>query len=173
MTEPEEQQVVLVDAAGQPVGAIGKTEAHTAPGARHLAFSVVVKNTRGQMLFQRRNPDKPTFGDTWGNACCSHPLPGEGVIKAARRRVREELGVELIDPREVGRFVYEATDERTGMVEHELDVVVSGVISGKLDPNEAEVAEVRWMSADELAAAELTMAPWLPEVLKVVGWSDE
>jgi isopentenyl-diphosphate delta-isomerase len=164
------ERVVVVDQTGQAVGSMDKTRAHTAPGTRHLAFSVVVKNTRGQMLFQRRHPEKQTFGDTWGNACCSHPRPGEGIITAARRRVREELGVQLIDPREIGRFVYEATDESTGMVESELDVVVSGVISGKLEPNEDQVAEVRWMSRDEFAGQNLQMAPWLPGVLGVVGW---
>jgi isopentenyl-diphosphate delta-isomerase len=170
MTEPVEDQVVLVDDTGQPVGAMGKNAAHTAPGSRHLAFSVVVKNTRGQMLLQRRHPDKPTFGGTWANACCSHPRPGEGVIRAARRRVREELGVQLIDPREVGRFVYEATDEATGMVEHELDVVITGIISGKLEPDETEIAELRWISRDDLEHEDLELAPWFPRVLEIVGW---
>jgi isopentenyl-diphosphate delta-isomerase len=170
MTEPDQDQVVLVDDTGQAVGAMGKTEAHTAPGTRHLAFSVVITNTRGQMLLQRRHPDKPTFGDHWANACCSHPRPGEGVIRAARRRVAEELGVQLIDPREVGRFVYEATDESTGLVEHELDVVITGVISGKLEPHETEIAELRWVSRAELETTGLTLAPWLPRVLEVVGW---
>lgn len=171
MAEPEEDQVVLIDDAGQSVGTMGKSEAHTAPGSRHMAFSVVIKNTRGQMLFQRRHPDKPTFGDTWGNACCSHPRPGEGVIAAARRRVRDELGVELIDPRELGRFVYQATDDKTGMVESELDVVVTGIISGKLNPNPDEVAETRWLSREEFEKGDLALAPWLPGVLKVVGWA--
>lgn len=171
MVDSDNDLVVVVDAAGQAVGTLGKTEAHTAPGTRHLAFSVVVTDTRGRMLIQRRHPGKPTFGDTWANACCSHPRPAEGVVRAARRRVKEELGVQLIDPREVGRFVYEATDPKTGMVESELDVVVTGVIAGTLKPDPEEVAEVRWLTREELHSSDLSFAPWFDDVLKVIGWS--
>ncbi len=171
MFEPDKDLVVVVDGAGQAVGTLDKTEAHTAPGTRHLAFSVVVTDTRGRMLIQRRHPDKPTFGGMWANACCSHPRPAEGVVRAARRRVKEELGVQLIDPREVGRFAYEATDSKTGMVESELDVVVSGVIAGTLEPDPEEIAELRWLTRDELGSSGLSFAPWFDGVLKVIGWS--
>ena len=47
----------------------------------------------GNLVLQRRAADKPLWPLYWSNACCSHPRAGETVEDAARRRLREELGV--------------------------------------------------------------------------------
>jgi isopentenyl-diphosphate delta-isomerase len=168
--DSQPDQVVLVDGSGDPNGVMDKVAAHTAPGYRHLAFSVVAFDRHGRILLQRRNPAKPTFGDHWANTCCSHPRPDETVIEAATRRVRQELGVELIDAVELGRFEYRAEDHSTGMVESELDVVVTGTLIGTIEPDPSEVAEVRWFTRTELEAASLREAPWLDGVLETIGW---
>lgn len=43
-------------------------------------------------------------------------------------------------------FIYKATDEVSGLTEHELDAVFSGKFTGEININPEEVAEVRWMS---------------------------
>ena len=45
------------------------------------------------MLLQRRALGKYHSGGLWTNACCTHPRPGERPDLAARRRLREEIGI--------------------------------------------------------------------------------
>src|SRR5690348_14342728 len=83
--------VVLVNERDEEVGTMEKLAAHT-QGRLHRAFSVFIFNSSGEMLLQQRAAGKYHSGGLWTNACCSHPLPGEEVMKAAERRLSEEMG---------------------------------------------------------------------------------
>ena len=87
------EEVILVDEEGREIGSAEKLEAHRNGGRLHLAFSIVLFNRNGETLLQRRSKRKYHFGGLWTNACCGHPRPGEVLAEAARRRLREELGV--------------------------------------------------------------------------------
>lgn len=169
--------VVLVDATGSPCGAAEKLAAHRAPGRPHLAFSVVIVRDRGELLLQRRSMSKYHFGGLWSNSCCGHPLPGETVEAATRRRVRHELGVGLSRLRVLDGFWYRASDPESGLVEHEWDTVVLAALSGSLRPDESEVSDVRWVSltdAQRLCRDEpAQVTPWLAPVLSIVAQSPE
>jgi isopentenyl-diphosphate delta-isomerase len=171
--------VVVLDEDARPIGVATKGDAHAAPGIPHLAFSVVLTDPSGeQMLLQRRAIGAQHFAGAWSNSCCSHPRPGEGLLEAAERRIREELGVAARDLREVGSFWYEATDPASGRIEREHDVVIVGVLDAELsaglpiDP--LDVEEVRWWpvlrsgSVDDLGP----VTPWLGRVLDIATASE-
>ena len=167
----ETDLVELVDEDGTPTGTTTVGEAHAAPGRLHRAFSVVLTRPDGRMLLQRRAHAKLRFPGLWTNACCGHPLPGSDVRERAALRVREELGVELVDATEVGTFRYRAPDASSGHVEREHDHVLVGRFEGDLDPDPDEVAETRWVTPAEaqalVDAGEVT--PWFPDVLRLVA----
>lgn len=162
--------VELVDTDGRPCGAATVGDAHQPPGQLHRAFSVVLLDGGGQVLLQRRAVGKRRFPGRWANTCCGHPAPGEPVVEAARRRLREELGVDA-ELAEVGRYTYQAEDPASGLVEVEYDHVLRGTLSPDLPlrPDPAEVDEVRWANVDTvltaLRAAPQAYAPWLHGVL--------
>lgn len=143
------EQIVLVDERDTEIGAAGKLEAHTGAGLLHRAFSVVLFGPDGRMLLQRRAAAKYHFGGLWTNACCGHPRPGEELLRAARRRLGEELGVDA-ELRPSFRFRYEATDARSGLSERELDHVLVGQAPELLDPNPEEIDALRWMDCEAL-----------------------
>jgi isopentenyl-diphosphate delta-isomerase len=87
----EEQSVILVNENDEPVGTMGKLEAHQ-KGLLHRAFSIFIFDEQGRMLLQQRAPHKYHGAHLWTNACCSHPFPGESIEAAATRRLQEELG---------------------------------------------------------------------------------
>lgn len=162
--------VELVDPEGLAVGQMTVTEAHTAPGMLHRAFSVFLRDPDGRVLLQQRAGVKTRFPLRWANTCCGHPLPGESLQKAASRRLVEEVGVDGVPLTEVGVYSYYAEDPSTGRVEYEYDHVLVGEVSADItvlaDPD--EVADVRWVSLDDLGQA-LTReprayAPWLAGV---------
>ena len=163
------EQVVLVDDDGNEIGTMAKEKAHQAPGHLHRAFSVFLRDPSGRLLMQRRAFEKYHFPGVWANACCSHPRPGEPLSEAARRRVREELGLDS-EPTEIGTFTYRASDPVSGLVEHELDHVFTTIVSEDPDPDPSEVMEWRWIEADELRArvnaADPTLAPWVSAAVR-------
>jgi isopentenyl-diphosphate delta-isomerase len=165
--------VELVSPDGAPVGVTTVAHAHTWPGLLHRAFSVVLLDDLGRLLLQQRAAVKSRFALRWANACCGHPLPGQDAAVAASARLQEELGLRLESLQSVGLYVYRASDPISGRVEHEYDhVLVSRVdASARFAPDPAEVADMRWVTSDELRDAMSTdpagYAPWLPGVVCV------
>lgn len=165
----ESHLVELVDASGDAVGAATVDEAHREPGFLHRAFSVLLVDDDGRLLLQQRAAVKTRFALRWANSCCGHPAPGEAVTAAATRRLAEELGVAAVPLREVGVYVYQASDPDSGRVEHEYDHVLVGSYSGAFSADPSEVAAVEWVTPDSLAAQMARFpdlyAPWLSGVV--------
>lgn len=141
--------VILVDADDVQVGTAGKLDAHQR-GLKHRAISVLVRNSQNEFLLQRRNLAKYHSGGLWTNACCSHPLPGEPVADAARRRLRQEMGFACeIEP----LFVYQYNEPVPGgLIENEVVHVFGGRHDGAIKPDPAEVGEWKWIRYPALIA---------------------
>jgi isopentenyl-diphosphate delta-isomerase len=169
MTIAREAHIVdLVDQSGASVGQATVGAAHTAPGRLHRAFSVFLRDPAGdRVLLQQRAAVKTRFPLRWANTCCGHPLPGEDVEVAARRRLAEELGVAGIAFTPVGVHTYRAEDPVTGRVEYEYDHVLLGDLPPGVQPapDPAEVADTRWVTLSALLAGFSAdpepYAPWL------------
>ena len=149
MDHPTEELVLLVNERDEAVGTMGKLRAHQ-EGALHRAFSVFLFDDQGRLLLQKRAAGKYHSGGLWTNTCCSHPRPDEAVVDAARRRLREEMGIDTdVAPR--FSFLYKAQFEN-GLYEHELDHVLFGQWSGVATPDPDEAEDWRYMHLHEIAA---------------------
>ncbi len=140
-------KVILVDTRDRVTGTMEKMEAHE-KAVLHRAFSVFLFNLKGEMLLQQRALSKYHSGGLWTNACCSHPAPGEETAAAARRRLGEELGIDL-DVTKVFDFVYRAEFDN-GLTEHEFDHVFTGSWEGPVEFNPDEVMAIRYLSMEAL-----------------------
>ena len=118
-----QEQVILVDQQDREIGVAEKLEAHR-KGKLHRAFSVFLFNAKDEMLLQQRAAEKYHSGGLWTNTCCSHPRPGEPTEAAARRRLREEMGISC-NLNKAFDFIYRAEFDN-GLIEHELDHVFIG-----------------------------------------------
>jgi len=144
----EETKVVLVDVFDAEVGVAGKLDAHKV-GLLHRALSVFVINSKGEWLLQRRAKEKYHSGGLWSNTCCSHPFHGENITEAARRRLKEEMGLDChLD--EVFSFIYR---EPVGnnLVEHEFDHVLVGISDDQPNPDPSEVMDLKYVGFEELS----------------------
>lgn len=144
---PSAEQVVLITEQDSPIGVAHKLDAHR-EGLLHRAFSVFVFDADGSILLQRRNKRKYYSGGLWSNTCCGHPRPGEGRKTAARRRLREEMGINC-DLRKIASFHYRA-ELHNGLIEHEIDHVFVGTWNGVPEPDPYEVEDWRWLAASEI-----------------------
>ena len=189
------EAVIAVTEDDTVIGPMSKLEAHRGAGHYHRAFSVLLFNTKGEMLLQQRSSDKVTFPNVWANACCSHPLhsPEElelenamGVKRAAVRKLEQELG---IDPAQV------STDDMVYMtkmrysarmneewIERELDHIIVMCADVEINPNPNEVANTLWVDHDKMEAmlleeraADQAIAPWFrciaARIMKPSWWS--
>jgi len=143
------ENVVLIDEADGDRGVGEKLAVHLS-GELHRAFSVFAFNVRGELLLQRRALTKYHSGGLWTNSACGHPRPGETTAHAARRRLREELGIDCgaLEPAGVYRYRAEILD----LVENELDHLFVTTVTDDPVPDPDEVVEWRFVALDELDA---------------------
>ena len=171
-----DEPLVQVDDADNVVGCVSKYDAHRVPNAvLHRAFSLLLFSEDGdKMLIQQRSEHKSLFPLIWANACCSHPhyRPSEmdaewGVHRAAQRKVKQEIGVEMeyTQMYKVARIRYRAACDIPEWEEWELDHILFATLhsSQTVDPNPEEVKQVRWVTLHELGELRTTgaVSPWL------------
>ena len=144
------EHVILVDNKDNEIGTMEKMEAHK-KGALHRAFSILLFDRSGKVLLQKRSRNKYHSSGLWTNTCCSHPLPGESIEAATRRRLKEEMGIDA-QPKFSHKFIYRAQLDKD-LIEHELDHVFVGAFSGTPVINKKEVedwkyVELAWLRKD-------------------------
>jgi isopentenyl-diphosphate delta-isomerase len=160
-------------AIGLPVQII---EAHR-DGMAHRAISIVIWNpSRTKMLITQRSAAKATWPGFWSNAVCSHPLPREPYVAAARRRLVEELRIHCAVAPAFRMFYGPVCCPVSGAIEHEMDYVFyaklpEGII---LKPSPKEISSVRWVDQAQLEAMRESgsLTPWFVMILKRVGWAN-
>ncbi len=124
-----------------------KLEAHT-KGLLHRAFSVFVFNSKNELMLQRRAFGKYHSEGLWTNTCCSHPMDGETIIEAGHRRLIEEMGFDC-ELNEMFKFIYRANLDN-GLIEHELDHVITGLSDKTPHINTNEVMSFKWMTLENI-----------------------
>jgi len=141
------EKIILVDEFDIEIGTMEKMEAHRR-GVLHRAFSVMLFNSNGELLLQKRARNKYHSGGLWTNTCCSHPLPQETIEEAAKRRLKQEMGIDL-QPTFAFKFIYKSNLDKN-LIEHEYDHVFTGVFDGIPEINEDEVEDWKFMDLESL-----------------------
>ena len=96
----------------------------------HRAFSILLFNSKNELLLQKRSKHKITFPGQWTNTCCSHPLfiaaeleenGNRGIKLAAQRRLEFELGIKINQENFylLERILYRAQSPNSIWGEHE------------------------------------------------------
>jgi isopentenyl-diphosphate delta-isomerase len=143
------EYVLLVDEQDNEIGVMEKLQAHQ-EALLHRAISIFVFNDQNELLLQQRAAEKYHSPLLWTNTCCSHPRPGELLLDAAYRRLREEMNMECALSFEFS-FTYKAVLE-DGLTEHEFDHVFFGHSNRLPVPNPEEVADWKYLSLEQIDA---------------------
>lgn len=159
----ESEELILVNAADEPIGSLGKSACHDGSGVLHRAFSLFVFNRRGELLIQQRDESKRLWPGFWANSCCSHPRVGESMQVAAARRLEQELGL-TANLEFIYKFEYSATFRGEG-TEHELCSVFVGHTDTDPIINTTEIMAWRWIAPAtldrEVRAEAEKFTPWV------------
>ncbi len=144
------ERLVLTDDRNRSIGWGEKLHVHEA-GLLHRAFSIFLVDREGSIALQKRHPAKYHSGGLWANTCCGHPWPGEATMRAARRRLFEEVGV-AADLTLAFRSRYAVAFEN-GLSENEIVNVYVGPLTATPRPHPDEVVAIEMLTIDELAGA--------------------
>lgn len=170
-----EEYVVLVNSINEPIGKARKDEVHHDQTPLHRGFSLFVFRKNGDVLLQQRSRKKKTFPLVWSNSCCGHPQPGESAVDAAKRRAKEELGLDLTDIKEIIHD-YRYRAEMNGIVENEFCPVLMGYTNQEPVINPNEVETIKWLPWQEWVE-EITRNPqeyssWSVEETQLLSIND-
>jgi isopentenyl-diphosphate delta-isomerase type 1 len=143
--------VDVVDEEDKIIGKSSRKEAHK-KGHIHRALSVLVLNSKGQILLQKRSKNKSVHPLSWDLSTSEHVLAGESYEDAGIRSVKEELGVEVevikISDTTLQIRKYEIGEE----IIHEKEIVLmlSAKHEGPFKIEEREVDSVNFFSTEEI-----------------------
>lgn len=163
-------KLVLVDESGEPLGEADELACHTGRGLLHLAFTVLLRDGKGDLVIQRRSADKRLWPLYWETTCSGHPRVNQDIREAAMGRLEEEMGLSAtLD--DAGRFLYRAEYEAEGVEWEVCHLMVGTCCDRGAAPDPGEVAEVRAVSPRELLG-ELRrrageFAPWVLPALEL------
>ncbi|MBX6424025.1 NUDIX domain-containing protein [Thermosulfurimonas sp. F29] len=136
------EMLEVVDHQGNTMGLLPRGQIHEQK-LFHKAVHVMIFNPKGELYLQKRSRLKDENPGKWDSSASGHVSPGEPYPVAARRELKEELGL-LCGLKEIGRL--EASPE-TG---YEFVVLFKGTTRKVPRPNPMEIEEGRFVSPEEL-----------------------
>lgn len=169
-----QEMIILVDEQDNILGHEEKMKTHEL-GLLHRAFSIFIYSKEDktvEILLQQRADDKYHCPGLWTNTCCSHPRMGEETKAAAKRRLKEEMFLD-VPLKEIGSFSYKAVFNN-GLTENEFDHVFVGEYDTNqpIILNENEAQAYRWVEINtllqELEDFPERFTPWFKPALQLV-----
>lgn len=147
MSDPAEPFDLYAADEYRVVGSATRGECHGNPALVHAVARVQVFDRRGLILLQLRSAAKDIQPDKWDTAVGGHLLPGEEAETAARREMQEELGISPEKLEFLHRFLWRSP------VETEWVTTYAAVHEGPFRPDPGEIADLRFWTRAEIAAA--------------------
>ncbi len=172
MSSPEEQFEIFTE-SGDRLGLAPRSRVH-AEGLWHKSAQVFLFDAAGQLYLQRRVLDKDVCPGLWDLSAAEHLMPGESYLEGALRGLQEELGVTGLNLEPLGEPFNGRLDQADlGIHDYKLQQAFRGTWPGILQPDPAEVAEVRSMDLVALSRWTRTrpqdFTPWFLRDAKRCG----
>lgn len=115
-------------------------------GLWHRGAHVFLFNDAGEMLIQKRSADRASSPSLLDCSVSEHVQSGESYLDAAMRGMKEELGIEGVELKQLVKF-----SMNYGINDNEISVIFEGKIgSNKVDFDKVEIEEIFYMSMDEI-----------------------
>lgn len=140
------ENIIFVDEDDNIIGTGTRNEA-LEKGIIHRIVGVFLFNSKGELLIQKRSQNVDLPG-RWDRSVGGHVDEGETYFEAAVREMKEEIGLEDVALVEVGKSYIESPQKK--QVKKFFDTVYTASYDGEIRFDPKEVAEVKWISMNEL-----------------------
>ena len=145
--EDSEEHLEIVNQDGEVIGLAPRAEVHSNPSLMHRVVHVLVFDSKGRLLLQKRSLSKDVAPGMWDTSVGGHVGIGEELSFSAMREMEEELGISGC----AMEYLYSYTHQ--GRCETELVTTYRCVYNGDITFNKAEIDEVRFWSLEEIMSA--------------------
>lgn len=139
-----EEFLEIVDRDGRIVSIAPRNIIHGNPSMLHRVVHILIFNSRGELLLQKRASNKDVAPEKWDTSAGGHVLPGEDILTAAKREMFEELGVIPDTLKFLYTYIY--SDE----YESELVYTYWTVYDGPFNFNRAEIEEIAFWKIEDI-----------------------
>ena len=126
----------VVDEKGDVLKLAKRSEIHCDPSLIHRVVHVLVFDNKDRLLLQKRSLNKDVAPGKWDTSVGGHVNPAEDILEAAKREMKEELGISDC------RLEYLYTYLFTNHIESELVSTFSCQYNGKFFFNKDEIDEI-------------------------------
>lgn len=168
----DKQIISAVDEFGKFLRYIKKEDGHRGEGIHHLAITVFVFNSKGELLLQKRK--HKVFDNFWDNTASTHQLHldhhDESDEEATLRTLKREYGIEDMRLDNLGGFNY---FEKIGeLCENEFCKLLVGVYDGEIKLNPEVGYSYRWILKEdflkELEEKPEEYTPWCKVAARIL-----
>lgn len=140
----EEELLDIVTEEGEIIKTLSRSEVHGNPSLIHRVVHVLVFNSRGELLLQKRSANKDVAPGKWDTSVGGHVNSGESLETALKREMQEELGIKKCNPVFLYSYIH------SNKYESELVYTYSCVHDGEADFPDNEIDEVRPWNVNEI-----------------------
>lgn len=141
-----EEYLEIVNKDGEVTGLAARSEAHGNPSLLHRVVHVLVFNSSGELLLQKRSLNKDVAPGKWDTSVGGHVSVKETVLSSAIREMEEELGV---TPQKL-EYLY--TYIHSNAYETELVNTYRCIYDGEILFNIEEIDEVKFWDLGEISS---------------------
>jgi len=134
-------------------------------GLQHRGAHVFLFTHDGKMLVQKRSADRAAAPSMLDCSVSEHVKAGESYLEAARRGMKEEMGVDVLEIKPLVKFRM-----NYGTNDNEISTLYEGTVDPakvKFDP--VEIESINYYSLNELqeliAAGNIKFCGWFVELL--------
>lgn len=165
-TDDQSELFVVVDKNDSVIGYRTRGECHSDRNRIHRAAGVIIFDSSGRVLLQKRSLTKDISPGVWGISTAGHVRKGKSYEETARREMQEELGIS-VPITFWKKHLYE------GERESEFDAAFRADYDGPFTVDPIEVDRVEFFDPRELkfkiASGEVILDPCAKRTLEVVG----
>ncbi len=172
----DNQIILAVDDNGKFEEYIPKMVGHRGEGRRHLAITVLLYNSKEEILLQRRKHQ--IFDNVWDFTASTHPLhknnTDETLEQATLRALKDEYDIENISLKRLGEFNYFAPYRTVqgDFCENEHCAMMIGEYEGEVNMSTEVGYEYKWVDKKEflkdIEKNPKNYTPWAAEGVKVL-----
>lgn len=134
----------IIDENDSIIGRAARHECHGNPKLLHRSAGVLMFNSRGELLMQKRSTKKDTNPGKWSLSAWGHLDVGESYEHAAAREIREELGIKAKNLRRLFKMIYRDN------VESEMFCIFRAESEGPFRLDKDEVEKVEFMALGKI-----------------------
>lgn len=134
----------IVDIEGNVIGKASRYECHDGSKLLHPVVHLHIFNSNGQLFMQKRSPKKDIQPGKWDSSVAGHIDLGETADIAVVREAREEVGINLVDPIYITKYIIE-TDR-----EIELSYCYYTIYDDELNFNNEEVSDGKFWDISDI-----------------------